>query len=157
MNFFRPVDERFPVAHEFAEWGLRYQWLVDKQTGMWIPKGSDPLLKGQHRGVDFDCPIGCVVSAMADGIIVQARNENAINHKMGAGLFIIQIVTMEGHEAWWLKYSHLKRAMVDLGQEIKAGQPIGITGESGDIDRPLLHVDLASPRVPHQYHPIPWA
>ncbi len=155
-SFYRPVDDRFPVLAHFAEWGTRWFWYVDPDTGMWIPRGSAPGLRGQHKGVDFDCPKGSVVCAVSDGIIAKARFESPIDSNRGAGLYIIQLVQMHGHDAWWMKYSHLKAVYVQVGDEVKRGQPIAESGDSGEVERPLLHVDLADTKHPPQYHPIIW-
>ncbi len=154
MNFYRPVDERFPILAHFAEWGDRWTYKLDPDTSLWIPKGTTLRTRGQHRGVDFDCPIGSLVCACSDGMVVKARYDSALNPQEGAGLHIIQIVMMPGHDAWWLMYSHLKAIYVGIGDTIHRGQPIAESGRSGAIESPLLHVDLMDPR--NQWHSIPW-
>lgn len=111
---------------------------------------------GQHRGIDFDCAIGTIVHAMAGGMVVKARYEDTSDARVGAGLHIVQLVIMPGYDAWWIRYSHLRVVYTEVGNKIQRGQPIAESGESGDVERPLLHVDLADRGVPAQYHPIPW-
>jgi murein DD-endopeptidase MepM/ murein hydrolase activator NlpD len=154
MNFARPVDDRSPVCANFMDWGEHYAWKVDLDTRLWIPKGSDPGAKGQHVGVDFDCFPGTVVSAMSDGIIARSRYENPTYPESGAGLYVLQLVQMHGYDAWWLKYSHLRRIFVEPGDEVKRGQAIGETGRSGNAAKPVLHVDLQNTRK--QFSPIAW-
>ena len=150
MRFTRPVDDRFHISAHFAEWGDRWNYVIDRGTGLWIPKA--PETRGQHRGVDFDVPPGNVVSAIADGMVVRARFESAIRHDVGDGLNVLQIVIMPGHDAWWVKYSHLKAIYVEVGDKLRRGQPIAETGQSGAVEYPTLHVDLMNTR--HQHHPI---
>lgn len=154
MNFARPVDDRFPVCANFMDWGDHYVYKIDPETRLWIPKGSDPGVKGQHVGVDFDCFPGTIVSAMSDGIIARSRYESAIYHDRGAGLYVLQLVQMAGYDAWWLKYTHLRRVFVEPGDEVKRGQAIGETGSSGSCDKPILHVDLQNTHK--QFSPIAW-
>lgn len=140
--------------HHFAEWGNQWDWIVDPNTGMWIPRTSEPGKQGQHRGVDFDCPRGTVIDAMANGMIVKARQDSAIDRKAGCGLYIIQLVEMPGFDAWWIRYTHLNEIYHKVGSLVKRGQAIAETGDSGETDFPKLHVDLMDTK--HQYHPIQW-
>jgi murein DD-endopeptidase len=156
LNFYRPVGLDVPILAHFAEWGPRWEYKIDPDNGLWTPKSTQLRSMGQHRGVDFDCAIGTIVHAMADGMVVKSRYESSVDDRQGAGLYLVQIVEMYGYDAWWIRYSHLRIVYVELGERIKRGQPLGESGESGEIERPLLHVDLADRGVPAQYHPIPW-
>ena len=152
MTFMRPVDHRFPVIAHFGELGEHYDYEADPMTGFWMPKTSKI---GHHRGTDFACPIGTPVRAIADGMVVKSRYDSDMDHSIGDGLHVIQVIMMPGYDAWWAKYSRLSRSHVAIGQRIKQGDVIGKTGESGYTTNPKLHVDLANTN--HQYHPILWA
>lgn len=154
MKFFWPIENRYPVLHPFGEWGEQWPSYIDPDTGYWIPKRSEPGQLGQHCGIDFACPIKTLVSAMADGTVVKARYEEALDPQAGAGLHVIQIVNMPGFDAWWLRYAHLDSVYVHLGEKVRRGQPIGESGRTGDASEPMLHVDLMDPH--RQYHPIEW-
>lgn len=150
--FRRPVDHQYPIRTPYGEKGRHYQWSIDPDNGLWIPTpGKDGF--GQHRGIDFDCPIGTIVSAMADGIIIQAKYESSVDRKLGAGLYIRQLVILPGYDSWVLRYTHLSSVHVEPGQEVAQGRPIAESGDTGDINRPLLHIDLIDIRK--QWHDIP--
>ena len=84
---------------------------------------------------------------MADGFIISARYESALDHHFGAGLFITQLVMLMGYDSWTLRYTHLKDIRVKQGQRVTRGE---IIAEAG---KPHLHVDLMDLR--RQWRPIP--
>lgn len=148
--FNRPVEA--PIRAHYGERDWHYPWSIDPDNGLWIPvKDRDGL--GHHRGTDFDCPLGSVVRAMADGIIVRARFQNALDAKAGAGLYIIQLINEPGYDSWTLRYTHLKAVYVGPGERVKAGQGIAESGNSGAAERPYLHVDLMN--LHHQWRAVP--
>jgi murein DD-endopeptidase MepM/ murein hydrolase activator NlpD len=150
--FGRPVDTRFPIWTHYGEKDKRFEWSIDPDNGLWIPvKGAYGL--GQHCGVDFDCPIGTLVHAMADGIIIRARYESAIRDDIGAGLYVLQLVSLPGFDSWTIRYSHLKAVYVRPGQTISRYTAFAESGNSGAALRPFLHVDLMDLR--RQWRDIP--
>lgn len=108
---------------------------------------------GHHRGTDYDCPRGTIVRAICDGFIIRSRLENYLDTRVGAGLYITQLVTMLGFDNHVVRYSHLKSIHVYPGQTVKKGQPIAESGNSGDIQSPILHVDMVN--LKHQWMEIP--
>lgn len=151
--FSRPVETSCPITCYYGEKHPRFTWSLDPDNRFWIPvRGSDSL--GQHRGTDFDCPVGTVVRAMSDGLIIRARYENNLNQSAGAGYHILQLVTMPGYDSWILKYAHLSKANLVPGARVVRGDPIGQSGQSGAVDRPYLHVDLMNLR--RQWEAIPF-
>lgn len=150
--FSRPVDHAFPIRAFYGEKNRRYTWSLDSDNGFWIPiKGPDGL--GQHRGTDFDCPVGTVVRAMVDGIIIRTRFESSLDAAAGAGLYILQLVNSPGYDSWVLRYSHLKAVYVHPGKRVIRGEGIAESGRSGDAESPYLHVDLMN--LKRQWRAIP--
>lgn len=139
--FSRPVSHDFPIKTFFGEKDRRFVWSIDPDNGIWIPTRG-PYGLGQHRGTDFDCPAGTPVRAMADGFIVRSRFENTLNFSEGAGLYIVQLVSLTGYDSWMLRYSHLKASYVTPGEQVCRYDPIAESGDSGDAAVPYLHVDL---------------
>lgn len=87
--------------------------------------------KGYHTGVDFACPVGTDIVAVADGKI-----ENAT---WGAsyGTQLVQKV-----EGGWVIYAHLSKALVKAGDVVKKGQHIGESGNTGNSSGPHLHFEM---------------
>ncbi len=92
-----------------------------------------------HQGLDIPLPVGTPVMVMADGVAVRVQPTDdgdaggiriAVRH--GSGLVS--------------RYMHLSRTMVTVGQHVRAGQVIGLSGATGvGSTGPHLHVDLKAP------------
>jgi murein DD-endopeptidase MepM/ murein hydrolase activator NlpD len=87
--------------------------------------------KGYHTGVDFACPVGTDIVAVADGKI-----ENAT---WGAsyGTQLVQKV-----EGGWVIYAHLSKALVKPGDVVKKNQHIAESGNTGNSSGPHLHFEM---------------
>jgi murein DD-endopeptidase MepM/ murein hydrolase activator NlpD len=85
-----------------------------------------------HAGVDIAAPLGTPVLAAADGVVTRAGTSPSygrfveVSHAGGLSTF----------------YAHLKSAAVDTGAPVKAGEPVGAMGSSGDSTGPHLHFEL---------------
>jgi murein DD-endopeptidase MepM/ murein hydrolase activator NlpD len=88
---------------------------------------------GYHTGVDFAVPQGTDVLAVTDGKIVSA------NWGKAYGTQIVQ--KLEGQNAWVI-YAHLSKSLVKAGDEIKKGQMIGESGNTGNSSGPHLHFEM---------------
>ncbi|MBX7241134.1 MAG: M23 family metallopeptidase [Bacteroidia bacterium] len=94
-----------------------------------------PILKirKEHTGLDFTAPIGTPAMATADGEIITAGhssggygNQIEIDHGFG-------FVT---------KFAHLSEIKVQVGQKVKRGDIIGLTGNTGLSSGPHLHYEI---------------
>ncbi len=85
-----------------------------------------------HYGTDFATPTGTHVRAPADGRVVRSQwhafagNYIAIDHGQG----------------FETRYLHLSRIQVKRGEDVKRGQLIGQTGNTGRSTGPHLHYEL---------------
>jgi murein DD-endopeptidase MepM/ murein hydrolase activator NlpD len=82
-----------------------------------------------HNGVDFGVPVGTVVYAPHDGITTVKDDGTK-----GYGLWI-QIEDSKRRSV----LAHLSSVRVSTGQTIYQGDPIGLSGASGDATGPHLH------------------
>jgi murein DD-endopeptidase MepM/ murein hydrolase activator NlpD len=86
----------------------------------------------QHNGMDYIANIGDPVHAAASGEVTSAGNQgehgNAIEIRHGAG--------------WVTFYAHLSRLAVRAGDCVKAGDLIGMSGNSGFSVGPHLHFEI---------------
>lgn len=91
-----------------------------------------------HTGTDFNGDIGTPIIAAADGTVVfsddlELRGQTVIiDHGLGV---------MTG-------YYHFSEIFVDVGENVAAGQPIGLGGSTGLSTGPHLHWDLRIMDVP---------
>lgn len=124
---------------------LKLQRPVDKSFRLSSPFGPR-IIDGKwefHNGYDFACPIGTRVMAMSDGALFRAGYQNEADHKEGFGLRIWQEIELqeEGKKTrYYLWYGHLSKILIKEGERIKAGQDIGLTGNTGRTTGPHLHV-----------------
>ena len=87
--------------------------------------------KGYHTGIDMAVPVGTEVVAVADGKIEPA------NWGKSYGIQAVQKVT-----GGWVIYAHLSELDVKPKQEIKKGQKIGKSGNTGNSSGPHLHFEM---------------
>lgn len=88
--------------------------------------------KGYHTGVDFAVPQGTDILAVADGKVANA------NWGKAYGTHIVQKI--ENQDVWVI-YAHLSKSLVKIGDEIKKGQHIGESGNTGNSSGPHLHFE----------------
>lgn len=89
--------------------------------GYGVTTGTDP--RG-HTGIDYDCPIGTLILASADGTVVYA----GWNEYGWGNLMIIQHEPKKS-----TVYAHLDRVFVKVGQTVKQSDEIGTSGWSGNV------------------------
>lgn len=94
-----------------------------------------PILKVErlHEGVDFSTPVGNPVLATADGVIL--ANEETFQ---GWGKRIL--VDHDG--LYQTSYAHLSESKVAVGDKVKRGQTIALSGSSGASVGPHLHYEV---------------
>jgi hypothetical protein len=101
-----------------------------------------------HRGIDSDIlgftaqEIGVPIFAVLDGTVLDAHDGEFDMHT-GSGGGTANFVLLghgNGHKTW---YWHMKKGSVAVseGQQVKAGQQIGLTGSSGLSSAPHLHFE----------------
>jgi murein DD-endopeptidase len=93
----------------------------------------------KHKGVDFKTPVGTQVHATFDGVIKRKNwnfrgNGNSLEIEEAGG---------QGLTAMYLHLSELPKTLV-VGQRVKKGQEIALTGNSGHSFAPHLHYQLMS-------------
>lgn len=92
-------------------------------------------------GVDFAMPIGTRVTAARAGQVIFVEESNS-DHDHGTDKANVVIVQHE--DGTYGRYIHLTEdgALVEVGQSVGQGDPIGLSGSSGDPGLPHLHFDV---------------
>ncbi|MDE6818241.1 MAG: M23 family metallopeptidase [Muribaculaceae bacterium] len=91
-----------------------------------------------HEGMDFACDIGTPVYATGDGTVTAADwhsgygNRIDINHGFG----------------YTTRYAHLSKISVKPGQQVKRGDLIGLSGNTGKSTGPHVHYEVRLKDVP---------
>jgi murein DD-endopeptidase MepM/ murein hydrolase activator NlpD len=92
---------------------------------------DDPRLEA-HSGLDLAVPVGSDVRATGGGQITETATDSAY------GLFV-RINHGSGYESM---YGHLSRVIVARGDAVRAGQVIGLSGNTGRSTAPHLHFEI---------------
>lgn len=90
-------------------------------------------VKKMHKGCDFKAPMGTPVVATASGTI-----EIVAHHPKGHGKFI----KIKHDENYQTLYANLSEFNVKEGDEVKQGDIIGYSGNSGLSTAPHLHYEV---------------
>ena len=110
--------------------------------------GSQRILNGQprapHLGLDIAVPVGTPLAAMAAGRVLLAEdlyftgNTVILDHGLG-----VQSL-----------YAHMSRLDVSEGAEVAKAQRIGLSGATGRVTGPHLHLGLNWHEVAVDPHPV---
>ncbi len=128
--------EDIPEGIEFSE-KVPHLWPIKDNSGYissWFG-GSRSKGGGRtrvHKGIDIIVPQGTPVIATADGIV---RLSGSMH---GYGLLIVIEHTDGIHSA----YAHLSQLLVKVGDVIKEGDIIGLSGATGRVTTAHLHYEV---------------
>jgi murein DD-endopeptidase MepM/ murein hydrolase activator NlpD len=96
--------------------------------------GSQRILNGEprapHRGIDVAAPAGTPVQAMASGVVSLAEPDLYFT----GGTVMID----HGHGLHSI-YAHMQNVLVEVGQGVAQGAPVGKVGATGRATGPHLH------------------
>jgi murein DD-endopeptidase MepM/ murein hydrolase activator NlpD len=99
-----------------------------------------------HTGIDIVNPLGTPVRAVADGRVVFAGNDGLQIFGPRPGYYGNLIITrLDGApdaEPVYVLFGHLDKILVDPGQQVKAGDLIGLVGMTGIAIGPHLHLEV---------------
>ncbi len=111
-----------------------------------IIAGFGPKPNGlQNDGINLAVPEGTPVKAAEDGIVAYAGNE-----LKGYG----NLVLLRHANGYVTAYAHASEILVKRGDQVKRGQVIARSGQTGNVTSPQLHFEIrkgATPVDPAQY------
>ena len=96
-----------------------------------------------HNGVDFRAPVGTPVRAAEDGIIKATGNSDFICPRGSYGKWVL----IEHPNKLATLYAHLSLVRVSPRQELRRGDIIGYSGNSGYSTGPHLHFTVYDART----------
>ena len=85
-----------------------------------------------HNGIDLRAATGTPVYAVADGVVLEAKD-----NPTGYGLYVALY-----HDDFGSLYAHLSQLLVKKGQQVKAGDIVGYSGNTGASTGPHLHFEI---------------
>lgn len=104
-----------------------------------------------HQGWDLEAPIGTPCRAIADGLIHHIGNHPQF------GVEVILRFSKSGNklqslpgDTFFAHYAHLSAVLVKVGQEVRAGDTIALTGATGNASAsaPHLHFEIRTTSAP---------
>jgi murein DD-endopeptidase MepM/ murein hydrolase activator NlpD len=128
----RHLDRR---THAPAKAGPEFIWPVEGT--LTSPYGERHRVMGGggtrfHAGIDLSVPSGTPVQAAQEGIVVFAGYNGAYG----------KAIKLEHHHGFSTLYAHNSRILVHVGQTVKAGQVICLSGSTGRSTGPHLHFEV---------------
>ncbi|MFD4572963.1 M23 family metallopeptidase [Streptomyces sp. NPDC058417] len=90
-----------------------------------------------HSGQDFAVPSGTKVFAAHGGKVVKAGGNGA-----GDGPAYGNAVVIKHANGVYSQYAHLSKVKVKVGQIVKTGQRIALSGNTGNSSGPHLHFEI---------------
>ena len=97
-----------------------------------------------HRAIDWATPTGTAIWASSGGTVSTAGWQS------GYG-YVVYINHPDGNQT---RYGHLSKILVSVGQKVKQGQKIALSGNTGRSTGPHLHFELrvnGTPVNPYNY------
>lgn len=94
----------------------------------------DPMTgrKARHLGVDFVAPPGTAIHATAPGVVVSAGRHGRYG----------QMVEIDHGYGIRTRYAHLRKILVEEGQQVDHRKKIGLLGSSGRSTGPHVHYEV---------------
>ena len=118
-----------------ANVGLKFdsKFILPMSSAVTSPFGTarvfNGTLKSYHGGTDFRAAVGSSVIAANDGVVVIAKDR----YYAGGS------VVIDHGEGIYTQYYHLSALNVKVGQSVKKGDTIALSGASGRVSGPHLH------------------
>ncbi|MGW0735285.1 M23 family metallopeptidase [Streptomyces sp. NPDC002851] len=91
----------------------------------------------KHSGQDFAVPVGTPVKATHGGTVVKAGPNGG-----GDGPAYGNAVVIKHANGQFSQYAHLSKIQVKAGQQVKTGQRIALSGNTGNSSGPHLHFEI---------------
>ncbi len=146
----RPVDASANSSslfyYTFGSNGPADEWRVHHGVDMPNPIG-EPVHAGAAGTVVFAGDATQAVNGSADGIYGSYGNVVVIQHDMGyRGLPI------------WTLYAHNSVVLVEQGQHVEAGDILALSGGTGDVSGPHVHLEVRIGQNSYYtvYNPLLW-
>ena len=127
-----------------AERKARERW-VQPIKGAAFTSGYGWRWGRMHEGNDFGTPVGTPVHAMSTGTVIFAGFEGGYGNK-------IEIEYWDGTVSY---FAHLSSIGVTVGEQVKPGEVVGLSGNTGHSTGPHLHLEI-HPAGGGAVDPAPW-
>lgn len=118
------------------KWMAANQWGLPVQAGVYHLTGRFGDVSGLwatvHTGLDFACPTGTPIHAVAGGTITDIGWAGSYGNRTVETL-------PDGTELW---YAHQSRFGATVGEKVTEGEVIGYVGATGNTTGPHVHLEV---------------
>jgi len=107
----------------------------------WITQGFSMNIPGfgaQHPGIDFAAKTGTEIKATADGRVILVVWDDIYG----------KLVAIDHENSYTTYYGHNSKILVNLGDAVRRGQVIALSGNTGRSSAPHLHYEIRKDDVP---------
>src|SRR5215510_6317620 len=137
-----PLDKEAAKLAEGTGAVPKFRWPANGR----VIAGYGPTTNGQQNdGINIALPENTPVKAAEDGVVAYAGNE-----LKGYG----NLVLVRHPNGYVTAYAHTKELLVKRGDQVKRGQVIARSGQTGNVNAPQLHFEIrkgASPLDPTRF------
>lgn len=154
---------RVTDPHSAHYYRYQFHWKYGSRGGVWddkavcllpYPSGERHVLiqgyfgkfshyagSGNEYAYDWAMPVGTKVCAAREGAVVGVRQDSDDGGPYPVFLSCANYVVIRHSDGTYAEYLHLKKegVLVALGATVQAGQPIGLSGNTGFTSQPHLH------------------
>jgi murein DD-endopeptidase MepM/ murein hydrolase activator NlpD len=137
-----PIDKEAAKLAEGTGALPKFRWPANGR----VIAGYGPSTNGQQNdGINIALPENTPVKAAEDGVVAYAGSE-----LKGYG----NLVLVRHPNGYVTAYAHTKEILVKRGDQVKRGQVIARSGQTGNVNAPQLHFEIrkgASPLDPTRF------
>lgn len=137
-----------PNPNGTIRWPFPFAVPISDDFGYRVPPCSG--CSSNHKGLDMVAGDGAPISAIADGVVVGVNNND---WSFGQHVIVEHVINGQRIESW---YAHMQEGSirVQLGDQLKVGDQIGLVGSTGASTGSHLHLEIHVNGVP--VDPFAW-
>lgn len=111
----------------------------------------------RFAALDFKMPVGSTICAARDGVVAALKEDSNLGGPAKKNRPKANYVIILHEDSSRANYWHLKKdgVLVNLGDSVKAGQPIAISGNTGYTYFPHLHFSVRAKNAVPRFRQIP--
>lgn len=139
LNLLIDIDSYPAPRRGIISWPLDSIIITQQFGGSQFAK-TNPGIYGRpfHPGTDFGTPVGTAVKSVYAGKVIGSGNTDAYPGCYAWGKWVL----VEHPNGLTSLYAHLSSISVSVGQEVRTGQQIALSGNTGVSTGPHLHLSL---------------
>jgi murein DD-endopeptidase MepM/ murein hydrolase activator NlpD len=110
----------------------------------WHRKGSCDHVGKLRHSLDFYAPEGTPIKAAFEGVVVWLKKDSKVGGISRKYYYMGNRIVLKHKNGEYSAYEHMKYGgvLVEPGQHVKKGQPIGYVGSTGRVAAPHLHFEV---------------